>query len=64
MDAEKKAMTGKGECDCPYCDAEPGAMGSLSDLCQRCGVILKRCRSCGQPVSTLAIKCPHCGKPA
>ncbi|MEJ5185659.1 MAG: hypothetical protein WHT46_01080 [Candidatus Geothermincolales bacterium] len=62
MSPEEKASPRKPECDCPYCDADFGAMGELTDFCSRCGVILKRCKSCGRPVSNLTIKCPHCGK--
>ena len=49
------------KCCCPYCGEEI-AEESLP-FCQPCGVVIRYCAKCREPVAKEAATCPHCGEP-
>jgi hypothetical protein len=51
--------TEKGSCCCPFCDY---AMEMPYPFCQACGVELRYCSECGQPLPKDAETCPHCAE--
>lgn len=45
-------------CYCPYCDA---SMAMAMPFCSGCGVVLRFCPQCNEPLPQDAQTCPKCG---
>lgn len=48
----------KKTCVCPFCE---GAVDMAAPWCQVCGVELRFCAACEEPLPQDAVVCPNCG---
>ncbi len=55
---EFEEETGRDTCRCPFCEGETSR---LFPFCQSCGVRLRTCPNCCEPVPGDATACPKCG---
>ncbi len=59
MPAKAPKEAGKMQAHCPFCDEE--VVKAQFPYCRSCGVTLKYCQQCGQPVARSKRVCPNCG---
>jgi hypothetical protein len=61
MAGEEVAGTseGAGTCICPFCE---GALEMAAPWCEVCGIEIRICVACEEPLPRDATVCPNCGE--